>query len=175
MEGGAGISVNPQANHRSHIDTTFLLALIGAGSDAGLREDATNFIRDWSGPRIGVSLPALGETYLVLTGDPQLRGADPESSPYDRWLQLVQAGMLEICWLDHLKSPQRLLTLTTCILKAMAGIEFGLTDSLIAACAVLCPTSDCLITSDKQMLVVPHKYLKKASGKFLRLQDSFSL
>lgn len=172
MEGGAGIpGGEPQATHRSHIDTCFLLPLLGGGTDPGLRASTRQWVDERPGAPLGVSLPALGEAHLDLTCRPEVRPPRRDPSPYDRWVELANGGRVEVCWVDHQRPPGTLLQLAERIRREMAGSDFGVTDSLILACAVLCRGCDRLHTTDREMHRVPRPFLRKASGRFLLLVD----
>ncbi len=89
-------------------------------------------------------------------------------------MELVDRGSVEVCWLDHQHPPGHLLSRAEKIRTQMAGSGFGSTDSLILACAVLCPGADRLYTNDKRgMFQVPARLLRKADGKGLWLTDRF--
>jgi hypothetical protein len=110
--------------------------LLGGGSDAGLIEDARRWVDHQPNP-VGVSLPALGETFMELMCKPEML---PEGvpSPFKRCVDLVRGGRLEVCWLNNHNPPGGLLSLAGRMQKAMSGRKFGATDSIILACAVLC-------------------------------------
>jgi hypothetical protein len=99
------------------------------------------------------------------------------SSPYERWLDLRDSGKLEVCWLDHQSPSSQLLRLAEEMRRAAAsGVhnhEFGATDSLILACAVLCRSCKILFTTDGVMRSPALTRLRRRNGRAaLELRDT---
>jgi hypothetical protein len=144
--------------------------MLGGGDDPGQRAETAAWIEAWQGPPIGVSLVALGETFVELTKHPPAHTRSAPT-PYGRWLSLVTAGKVEVCWADHYKPQGTLLDRAGKLHRALAGNDFGPCDALIVACAVLCPDCLRLHTTDRSIGSLPAGLLRKASGSPLRIED----
>jgi hypothetical protein len=148
--------------------------VLGGGDDPEILENAVQWIQSRAGAPLGVSLPALGEALVDLACREETRPGKGRPSPYERLLNLVRDGKVEVCWLDHLQPGGALLSLADEMRGVMAGSNFGATDALILACAVQCRTSERVYTTDKRMSDPKLRpLLRKQSGGYLRPYDRF--
>jgi hypothetical protein len=99
---------------------------------------------------------AVGEAFTKICGD-QVRyhAADQAPNPSDRLTTLVREQKLHICWAGHHGGGggRRLTGTAERILSAAPGI--GIADALIIACALMCPTTERLYTTEARLIQNP--------------------
>ena len=102
---------------------------------------------------MAASLVAIGEAFTKMASDPsRYRPLDPAQPPSARLNILVRENRLAICWAGHegRGGGRKVLDLAVRVLSTTPGI--GVADALIVACAIACPTTRRLYTTEARLI-----------------------
>lgn len=161
MAGGARIPSSPSRPCRFHLDTRYLLPLL-LGREPG-EADGPNehevfdrvdrLCRAGHGTAVAASLIAVGEAFTKISSDPvRYRPQDPADLPSAKLNAMVQEHRLGVCWAGHEGhgGGRKVLELASRVLSVAPGV--GVADGLIVACAIVCPTTRRLYTTEARLI-----------------------
>ena len=105
------------------------------------------------GTALATSMIAVGEAFTKISGDPIVyRSANPANPPSKQLDMLIRQHRLHICWAGHEGhgGGPKVIELAKRVLQLVPGV--GVADALIVGCAIACPTTSRLYTTEGRLI-----------------------
>jgi len=102
---------------------------------------------------LGVSLVAIGEAFQEISNDPvRYASADPNNLPSQKLASLIQEHKLVTCWAGHFGGVGGRAFLDLADRVRLVAPSVGIADVLIVTCALACPTTVRLFSTDGPLI-----------------------